>query len=163
MWSVRIGHGTAGQCVLGYFQREEDATLHSGKLDEELKRMSAIVDRLESQSLLLCNESFASTNEREGSQIARQSIRALLEHEIKVFYVTHLFDLADSLRQAKITSELFLRAQRLPDGRRTFRIEVGDPLPTSYGKDLYRRIFADEEAGQGHAITAAPVHETLSG
>jgi DNA mismatch repair ATPase MutS len=41
-----------------------------GKLDEELARMSDIADYIGLKSLLLCNESFASTNEREGSQIA---------------------------------------------------------------------------------------------
>jgi len=36
---------------------------------------------------------------------------------------------------------LFLRAGRRSDGRRTFRLLEGEPLPTSYGEDLYRRIF----------------------
>lgn len=35
-----------------------------------------------------------------------------------------------------------LRAERLPDGTRTFRIQPGKPLETSYGIiDLYRRIL----------------------
>lgn len=124
-----------------HYKREEDATLRSGKLDEELKRMSDIVDRIGPYALLLCNESFGSTNEREGSQIARQILRALLERNIKVFYVTHLFDLADGLCKSGMSTALFLRAQRLPDGRRTFRLEEGAPLPTSHGQDLYRKIF----------------------
>jgi len=36
---------------------------------------------------------------------------------------------------------LFLRAEHQPDGTRTFRITEGAPLPTSYGQDLYQRIF----------------------
>ena len=62
-----------------HFRREEDTEMESGKLDEELARMSEIVDQLNPSSLLLCNESFASTNEREGSEIARQIVRALLD------------------------------------------------------------------------------------
>ena len=50
-----------------------------GKLDEELGRMSDIADQITPGCLLLCNESFASTNEREGSEIARQVIRAMTE------------------------------------------------------------------------------------
>ena len=42
-------------------------------------RMSDIAGHITPGCLLLCNESFASTNEREGSEIARQIIRALLE------------------------------------------------------------------------------------
>jgi DNA mismatch repair ATPase MutS len=127
--------------VLTHFKREEDAGMRSGKLDEELSRMSSIVDNLSPHSIVLCNESFASTNEREGSEIARQIVRALLERGIKVFYVTHLFDLAQGFHCAKMQSALFLRAERLADGRRTFRLVEGQPLPTSHAEDLYRQIF----------------------
>jgi DNA mismatch repair ATPase MutS len=142
--------------VFTHFKREEDPTMESGKLDEELRRMSTIVDAIRPDSLLLCNESFASTNEREGSEIARQVVRALVEVGVKVFFVTHLFDLADSLHRQEGGGAVFLRAQRLPDGTRTFRVVPGAPLPTSYGRDLFERIlgpapppFADPGAGAG--------------
>jgi MutS domain V len=48
-----------------HYKREEDATMTSGKLDEELARMSDIAAHITPGSMLLCNESFASTNERE--------------------------------------------------------------------------------------------------
>ena len=127
--------------VFTHYKREEDASMRGGKLDEELSRMSRIVDQISPGSLLLCNESFASTNEREGSEIARQIIRALLERGVKVLYVTHLFDLADGFYQQDMETALFLRAERQPDGQRTFRITPGEPLPTSHGEDVYQRIF----------------------
>jgi len=40
-----------------HFKREEDITMESGKLDEELKRTSQIVDRLTLNSMVLFNES----------------------------------------------------------------------------------------------------------
>ncbi len=127
--------------IFTHFKREEDASMTSGKLDEELSRMSSVVDSLSPNSIVLLNESFASTNEREGSEIARQIVRALVERGIKVFYVTHLFDLAQGFYRAKMGTASFLRAERLADGRRTFRLVEGEPLPTSHGEDLYRRIF----------------------
>jgi hypothetical protein len=127
--------------IFTHYKREEDVSMKSGKLDEELGRMSAIVDDMTPNGIVLLNESFASTNEREGSEIARQIVRALLETGIKVIYVTHLFDLAQGFYLAKTDAALFLRAERLADGRRTFRLVEGEPLPTSYGEDLYRRIF----------------------
>ena len=127
--------------IFTHYKREEDSSMKSGKLDEELSRMSSIVDNMTPNSIVLLNESFASTNEREGSEIARQIVRALLETGIKVIYVTHLFDLAQGFYLAKMDAALFLRAERLADGRRTFRLVEGEPLPTSYGEDLYRRIF----------------------
>lgn len=129
--------------VFTHFRREEDPSMTSGKLDEELARMSAIVDALHANDMVLFNDSFASTNEREGSEIARQIVRALLESGVRVCYVTHLYDLAHGFRRARRDDALFLRAERLPDGQRTFRLIEGEPLPTSYGEDLYRKVFAD--------------------
>jgi DNA mismatch repair ATPase MutS len=138
--------------VFTHFKREEDTTMEKGKLDEELSRMSDIAGEITEGGLLLCNESFASTNEREGSEIARQIVRALLESGIRVFFVTHLFDLAQSFYAGKADTALFLRPERTDDGRRTFRLLKGEPLPTSYGPDLYQRIFGAER----QAATAGP-------
>ena len=98
--------------IFTHYKREEDADMDHGKLDEELDRMSAIAERLRPGSLLLSNESFASTNEREGSEIARQVLAALTESGIKVIFVTHLFDLAHRLAIESHEDVLFLRAQR---------------------------------------------------
>jgi len=124
-----------------HYKRKEDATMKSGKLDEELSRMSEIVDHITSNSLVLFNESFAATNEREGSEIARQIIGALLEKRIKVFFVTHLYELAHGFYDRKMENAIFLRADRQTDGGRTFKIIEGEPLQTSYGEDLYSGIF----------------------
>lgn len=134
-------HASVCEGVFTHFKREEDATMTSGKLDEELSRMSRIAESITTNCVLLCNESFASTNEREGSEIARQIVRALLDTGVKVFFVTHMFDLAQGFHAQAIDGALFLRAEREPDGRRTFRLIEGEPLPTSFGEDVYRRIF----------------------
>ncbi len=137
----------AAELVTGLFthyKREEDAAMEHGKFDEELARLSGIVDRLSPHALLLFNESFASTNEREGSEIARQVVDALLEKRIKVFFVTHLYDFARGCYETERDAALFLRAERLPDGARTFRLVEGEPRETSYGEDLYRSVFAAE-------------------
>jgi hypothetical protein len=134
--------------VFTHFRREEDAAMESGKFDEELARMSRIADLIDANGMLLCNESFAATNEREGSEIARHVIRAFVDAGVKVLFVTHLFDLAHGFLERGPQTALFLRAERRPDGGRTFRLLEGPPLPTSYGHDSYRRIFgpADHDA-----------------
>jgi DNA mismatch repair ATPase MutS len=124
-----------------HYKRQEDTTMNSGKLDEELSRMSAIVDEITSNSMVLFNESFAATNEREGSEIASQIVSALLEKGIKVFFVTHLFEFAHSFYARKMATFMFLRAERQADGKRTFKLIEAEPLRTSYGKDLYQTIF----------------------
>jgi MutS-like protein len=133
--------------VFTHFIREEDASMTSGRLDEELRRMSAIADRIGPHGLMLFNESFAGTNEREGSEIGRQVVRALLDAEVRVFFVSHRFDFADSFRRQRAGSTLFLRAGRGPGGRRDYKLAVQDPLPTSFGEDLYYRLggWLDED------------------
>jgi len=125
-----------------HYKREEDATMKSGKFEEELARMSEIANHLTPNSMLLFNESFSATNEREGSEIARQIVCALRERRIKVFFVTHLYEFAYGLYKMKMEDALFLRAERRDDGARTFKLVEGEPLETSYGEDLYREIFA---------------------
>ncbi|MEW6138785.1 MAG: DNA mismatch repair protein MutS [Thermodesulfobacteriota bacterium] len=127
--------------VFTHYKRQEDVTMKSGKLDEELGRMSEIVEMMTSKSLVLFNESFAATNDREGSEIARQIIKALVEKGIKVFFVTHLYEFAHSFYEQSSDSTIFLLAERQADGGRTYRLVEGEPLQTSYGRDLYDQIF----------------------
>jgi len=132
------------ESLFTHYKRKEDVTMKSGKLAEELSRMSDIVDQITSNSLVLFNESFAATNEREGSEIARQIMNALLEKHIKMFFVTHLYEFAHSFSAQKMGNAMFLRAERQSDGRRTFKVIEGEPLQTSYGEDVYHRIFGTD-------------------
>jgi hypothetical protein len=136
--------------IFTHFKHEEDAEMKSGKLDEELARMSDMVDRMRPGCLVLLNESFASTNEREGSEIGRQIVKALLGAGLRVAYVTHMYDLAHGFYREHLPNALFLRAERLPNGERTFRLTEGEPLSTSHGQDLYFRILG------GSAVFSSP-------
>ena len=129
-----------------HYKREEDPTMRSGKLDEELGRMSSIVDHLKPNAMVLFNESFAATNEREGSEIARQIVSGLLEKRIKAFFVTHMYEFAHHFYQESGERTIFLQAERQKDGTRTFKMIEGEPLATSYGEDLYRKIFGTDES-----------------
>jgi MutS domain V len=133
-FSVRDG-------LFTHYKREEDTAMKSGKLDEELSRMSDIVDHITPHSMILFNESFAATNEREGSEIASQIVSALLERRIKLVFVTHLHELARGFYERGRGKVLFLRAERQTDGARTFKLLEGEPLKTSFGEDLYNSIF----------------------
>jgi len=134
-FTARVASG-----IFTHFIREEDPGMTSGRLDDELWRMSAIADHLGPHCLVLFNESFAGTNEREGAEIGYQVVRALLEAKITVFFVTHRYELADRFRREQPASTLFLRAERRSDGQRNYRLAAKDPLPTSFGEDLYYRL-----------------------
>lgn len=130
----------AASGVFTHFIREEDAGMTSGRLDDELRRMSDIADHIGPHALMLFNESFAGTNEREGSEIGYQVARALVDARVRVFFVTHRFDFADRFRRRHADGTVFLRAERRPDGTRDYKLAEKAPLPTSYGPDLYYRL-----------------------
>ncbi|HQS44918.1 MAG: DNA mismatch repair protein MutS [Rhizobiales bacterium 24-66-13] len=141
--------------VFTHYKREEDNSMRSGKFDEELARMSGLVNLIRPNALVLFNESFASTNEREGSEIASEIVRALIEDDVRVFFVTHMFELAASFARRQDPRILFLRAERNATGERNFKLVEGAPLPTSYGGDLYERIFGEALRQEPAAATAS--------
>ena len=129
-----------------HFTRREDSAMNSGRLDEELGRMSQIIDHLEGASMILLNESFASTTEKEGSAIAYDIVRALAEANIKILMVTHLLSFAQKVQNELQGPELptaFLSAQRIEQqGRmqRTYKMIPHEPELTSFGLELYDEI-----------------------
>jgi hypothetical protein len=160
--------------IFTHFAREEDPSMTSGRLDDELRRMSVIASRLRPHSLMLFNESFAGTNEREGSEIGYQIVRALLDAQVRAFCVTHRFDFAERFRRQHAATTLFLRAERQPNGQRNYKLAVGAPLPTSFGEDLYYQLGGwlrfTEGDGQGlsgaasrRRTTSPPPHPRASG
>lgn len=124
-----------------HFCRPEDERMRSGKLDEELRRMQRVVRRLRPDALLLMNESFASTAEHEGASIAQEIVPALCRAGVRVLFVTHLYDFAQSMHKAQVPGTVFLRAARDAQGKRPFLVLEGPPLPTSHGMDLYAEII----------------------
>jgi len=130
-----------GNQIFTHFTREEDACMNSGKLEEELLRMNDIISVITPGSILYMNECFATTTERDGSKIAGDIITALIEAGIRVFFVTHLFEFANTLFNRNPGNVLFLRAGREEDGNRSFVILPGKPLRTSFGEDLFNDII----------------------
>jgi hypothetical protein len=59
----------------------------------------------------------------------------------KVLFVRHLYDVAHNLSESSRPETIFLRAQRLPVGTRTFKRIEGTPLETSSAEDLYEQFF----------------------
>ncbi len=128
--------------IFTHFKREEDVSLKSGKLDDELRRMNLIIAALTKHALILSNESFASTNEQEGSEIASDIINALKENEIEIIYVTHMFSLAKNFAGKDYVE--FLVAEVRENGMRTFKVKPGKPVSTSRAKDLFYQIYKEQ-------------------
>lgn len=140
--------------IFTHFKRKEDAQMKSGKLDEEMDRMDAIIRWIQPHSMVLFNESFSSTNEREGSELSRQISQALVDRGNTVVFVTHQFDFAMSMYEKNLPTALFLKAERLEDSKRTFRMIEGAPEARVHGEDLYRTLFSEPVQETQNATTA---------
>ncbi len=126
--------------IFTHFTRREDQSMNSGRLDEELHRMDAIVRQVTRDSLVLLNESFATTTEKEGSVIAMELVSALYENGVSIGMVTHLLAFARELYAKREESMVFLSAERKEDGTRTYRMVEQAPENTSFGLDLYEEL-----------------------
>ena len=105
---------------------------------------------------MLFNESFAATNEREGSDIAAQIVHGLLARNIRVVFVTHMYELANTLFGSELDGATYLRADRSDDGHRSFKLAKAKPLRTSFGQDLYHKTFVEARLPP-HNVAEAPV------
>jgi len=129
--------------IFTHFTKEEDAGMDSGKLNEELQRMNSIINNITKRSLLLMNEPFATTTERDGSIIAGDIVTALYELNVKVIFVTHLFEFANFMFNQNLPKAVYLRAERTGNGSRTFYIRTGKPLLTSFGGDIFDLVLRE--------------------
>ena len=125
--------------VFTHFPREEDGAMKQGRLDEELSRFSRMADQLCGRAVVLLNESCASADERAGSELLTEITRAFLDREIEVFSVTHLDRYARRFADREKTA--FLRAERLENGERSYRIVGGLPGRSAFAGDIDRKIF----------------------
>jgi len=136
--------------IFTHFTREEDTNMNSGKLDEELQRMNDIVNNITGNSLLLMNEPFTTTTERDATRIAMDIIAALFENNVKILLVTHLFELSNFIYNQKLKKAIFLRAERDENGSRSYCIKMGEPLETSYGEDLFKSVMLASSSDGGN-------------
>lgn len=140
-----------------HFTRREDSAMNSGRLDEELGRMNSIIENLDDRSLVLLNESFATTTEVDGSIIAYDIIKALNEAGVKILTVTHLLSFAKKIyseseertKKGEDSGITFFCAERKSDGQRTFKMIQSVPELTSFGLDLYKQVIGTPKLYDG--------------
>lgn len=130
------------QKIFTHFKQEEDEELDKGKLAEEMSRFSELLNFGQPNALFLFNESFASTNETEGSLISEEVVQGLIQAEETVVFVTHQYEFAEKMYEKNIGT--FIRPSRSQEGERLYKMVLTEPKPTGYGLDIYQKIFGDE-------------------
>lgn len=131
----------AYQDIFTHFTRREDVTMNMGKFEEELKRMEQILRGAKKNTLILLNESFATTTEVTAFQIAMDITHACLEECVTTWLVTHITKYAKELYREGHDDVLFLSAGRQTDGEVRFKMYEKEPGDTSYGLELYEQMI----------------------
>jgi DNA mismatch repair ATPase MutS len=80
--------------IFTHFEREEDLATLRGKLEDELVRIKDVLDEATSASLLVMNESFASTTLHDARYIGERVLDRMTELGLLGVYVTFVDELA---------------------------------------------------------------------
>ncbi len=134
-----------------HFPVEERPEMETGRLGEEAKRLAQIFAQATRYSLVLLNESLASTSPGESLYLARDIVRTLRVLGARAIYATHLHELAadcDDLNaetpgDSLIASLVSLIQEGSVEGTgeitQTYRIIPGPPRGRSYARELAAR------------------------
>jgi DNA mismatch repair protein MutS len=105
--------------IFTHFEREEDLATLRGKLEDELVRIRDVLDQATGGSLVVMNESFASTTLRDAAFIGERVLEKMTEAGLLGVYVTFVDELT-SLNDACVS----MVGTVMPDdpAQRTYRI-----------------------------------------
>lgn len=92
-------HSSISDMIYTHFPEEEDKDMKYGKLAEELARLREAFEVVTGDSLILLNDSFATTTTGEGSVIAVDVTKAMAALGCRVIFVSHLFEYASTTDQ----------------------------------------------------------------
>ena len=130
-----------------HFPAEERPNMESGRLGEEAGRLREIFKRATRQSLLLLNESLASTSATESYFLARDVVCCLRMLGARALFVTHLHELAaacDSINSevagdSRVASLVSMMEEDEDGLRRTYRVAPAPPQGQSYAREIARQ------------------------
>lgn len=125
--------------IFTHFPADENDTVDLGRLGEESKRLSEIFESATNKSLLLLNESLATTNVSEGLFIAEDVVKAMKYLGTRAIFNTHMHELARDLNiinQSEGDSKAASIITGVHDGKRSFKITLAPPQGVSYAKDI---------------------------
>ncbi len=125
--------------IYTHFPADENQTVNLGRLGEESKRLSGIFAVATNKSLLLFNESLATTSFAEGLYIAKDVVKALRYLGARTIFNTHMHELAMEL-EVMNSHEGDMNVASLitgiHDGERSYKVFLAPPEGVSYAKDI---------------------------
>lgn len=126
--------------IYTHFPADENETVDLGRLGEESKRLSEIFENATDKSLLLLNESLATTNVTEGVYIATDVIKAMRYLGVRCIFNTHMHELGANASKMNNDVEGISKIESMvtgvENGERSFKVYINPPQGLSYAKDI---------------------------
>jgi DNA mismatch repair ATPase MutS len=131
--------------IYTHYPVEEQVSRGTGRFGDEAQRLSVIFARGTRHSLVLLNESLASTNSGESLYIAQDIVRVLRRLGARAIFATHLHELAADLAALNASTagdslivSLVASRRETPEEspRRSYKIVPGPPLGRSYAREI---------------------------
>ncbi len=125
--------------IYTHFPADENQTVALGRLGEESERFRMICETATSESLLLFNESFATTSHTESLYIAQDVLKYLCCLGARACFNTHMHELAEHTEQLHCEKSVcgaasVVMGQR--EGEDAYRIRYEKPDGKSYAHDI---------------------------
>ncbi len=125
--------------IYTHFPADENQTVALGRLGEESERFRMICETATSESLLLFNESFATTSHSESLYIAQDVLKYLCCLGARTCFNTHMHELAEQTEQLRCEKSVcgaasVVMGQR--EGEDAYRIRYEKPNGKSYAHDI---------------------------
>ncbi len=129
--------------IFTHFPADENRTVDLGRLGEESKRLSEIFSQATDRSLLLFNESLATTNFEEGLYIAKDVVKSLHYLGARTIFNTHMHELAMNLDELNASDGggncVASLITGIENGQRSYKVFLAPPCGQSYAKDIARK------------------------
>jgi hypothetical protein len=129
--------------IFTHFPADENRTVDLGRLGEESQRLSEIFSQATDRSLLLFNESLATTNFEEGLYIAKDVVKSLHYLGARTIFNTHMHELAMNLDELNSSepgdSCVASLITGIENGQRSYKVFTAPPCGQSYAKDIARK------------------------
>lgn len=126
--------------IFTHFPADENETVDLGRLGEESQRIADIFSNATDRSLLLFNESLATTNVAEGLYIAKDVVKAMRYIGTRTIFNTHMHELARNLdainNEVEGRSKVESLITGVENGSRSFKISIAPPQGVSYARDI---------------------------
>ena len=125
--------------IFTHFPADENQTVNLGRLGEESKRISEIFSLATDKSLLLFNESLATTSFTEGLYIAKDVVKAMRSLGARTIFNTHMHELAMDLDEINALNGKIKVASLVTgihEGQRSYKVYLAPPDGISYARDI---------------------------